>query len=100
MAMRDGPLTSVRALDAGKFGTRILSGAVGLTLGFGGTGLILDREARQAAAVREADRVVAASKVFYRNCDEVRAAGAYAIRRGDPGYGPHLDRDGDGVGCE
>ncbi|UNB56163.1 excalibur calcium-binding domain-containing protein [Mycolicibacterium sp. YH-1] len=19
---------------------------------------------------------------------------------GDPGYGPHLDRDGDGVGCE
>ncbi|MCP9945711.1 excalibur calcium-binding domain-containing protein [Streptomyces somaliensis] len=22
------------------------------------------------------------------------------MHRGDPGYGRHLDRDGDGVGCE
>ncbi|MFF8840835.1 excalibur calcium-binding domain-containing protein [Streptomyces sp. NPDC015130] len=22
------------------------------------------------------------------------------MRRGDPGYGTHLDRDGDGVACE
>ncbi|MFG2874596.1 excalibur calcium-binding domain-containing protein [Streptomyces sp. NPDC048337] len=22
------------------------------------------------------------------------------VHRGEPGYGPHLDRDGDGVGCE
>ncbi|MFI7238944.1 excalibur calcium-binding domain-containing protein [Streptomyces cyaneofuscatus] len=22
------------------------------------------------------------------------------MRRGDPGYASHLDRDGDGVGCE
>ncbi|WP_241212473.1 excalibur calcium-binding domain-containing protein [Sphingomonas sp. ABOLG] len=22
------------------------------------------------------------------------------MRRGDPGYGPHLDRDDDGIGCE
>ena len=27
-------------------------------------------------------------------------APARAVRRGDPGYGPHLDRDNDGVGCE
>ncbi len=27
-------------------------------------------------------------------------AGAAPVRRGDPGYGPHLDRDNDGVGCE
>ncbi|WP_091556204.1 excalibur calcium-binding domain-containing protein [Micromonospora pattaloongensis] len=38
--------------------------------------------------------------VQYRNCAAVRAAGAAPIRRGDPGYGSHLDRDGDGVGCE
>lgn len=38
--------------------------------------------------------------VFYKNCDAVRAAGADPIRRGQPGYGRHLDRDGDGVGCE
>lgn len=36
----------------------------------------------------------------FRNCTEARAAGAAPVRRGDPGYGPHLDRDNDGVGCE
>lgn len=36
----------------------------------------------------------------FRNCAEARAAGAAPVRRGDPGYGPHLDRDGDGIGCE
>ncbi len=34
------------------------------------------------------------------NCSAARAAGAAPVRRGEPGYGPHLDRDGDGVGCE
>jgi hypothetical protein len=38
--------------------------------------------------------------VYYRNCSEARAAGAAPVRRGDPGYGSHLDRDNDGVGCE
>ena len=41
-----------------------------------------------------------ASGRVFRNCDEARAAGAAPVRRGDPGYGPHLDRDNDGVGCE
>lgn len=36
----------------------------------------------------------------YPNCDAARAAGDAPIRRGQRGYGPHLDRDGDGVGCE
>jgi uncharacterized membrane protein len=36
----------------------------------------------------------------FRNCTEARAAGAAPVRRGDPGYGRHLDRDDDGVGCE
>ncbi|NEB42461.1 excalibur calcium-binding domain-containing protein [Streptomyces sp. SID14515] len=36
----------------------------------------------------------------YANCTAVRNAGAAPIRAGDPGYGRHLDRDGDGVGCE
>lgn len=38
--------------------------------------------------------------VFYRNCREVKEANAAPIRRGDPGYGLHLDRDGDGIACE
>ena len=29
-----------------------------------------------------------------------RAAGAAPVSVGDPGYGRHLDRDGDGIGCE
>ncbi|WP_405818339.1 excalibur calcium-binding domain-containing protein [Streptomyces sp. NBC_00838] len=37
---------------------------------------------------------------YYANCTAVRAAGAAPIRSGDPGYGSHLDRDGDGVACE
>tara|TARA_R110002020_G_scaffold406378_2_gene616448 strand:+ start:93946 stop:94272 length:327 start_codon:yes stop_codon:yes gene_type:complete len=36
----------------------------------------------------------------YRNCNEARAAGAAPVRRGEPGYGAHLDRDNDGIGCE
>jgi hypothetical protein len=38
--------------------------------------------------------------VYYENCDAARAAGAAPVYAGDPGYGSHLDRDGDGVGCE
>ena len=36
----------------------------------------------------------------FANCSEARAAGAAPVMRGDPGYGAHLDRDNDGVGCE
>ncbi|WP_406000602.1 excalibur calcium-binding domain-containing protein [Streptomyces sp. NBC_00829] len=42
----------------------------------------------------------AQTEVAYANCDAVQAAGAVPIHAGDPGYGPHLDLDGDGVGCE
>lgn len=36
----------------------------------------------------------------FANCSQARAAGAAPVRRGGPGYGQHLDRDNDGVGCE
>lgn len=42
----------------------------------------------------------APANVSYDNCTAVRNAGAAPIRRGDAGYGKHLDRDGDGIGCE
>ena len=38
--------------------------------------------------------------VYYRNCAAARAAGAAPMYRGQPGYRPALDRDGDGVACE
>ncbi|MGY2075052.1 excalibur calcium-binding domain-containing protein [Blastococcus sp. SYSU DS0828] len=41
-----------------------------------------------------------APSTYFKNCDAARAAGAAPVRVGDPGYAGHLDRDGDGVGCE
>lgn len=36
----------------------------------------------------------------WKNCTEARDNGAAPVHRGDPGYGSHLDRDDDGIGCE
>lgn len=41
-----------------------------------------------------------APDVYYKNCDAARDAGVAPLRRGDPGYAPHLDRDNDGIACE
>lgn len=38
--------------------------------------------------------------IYFPNCASARAAGAAPIRAGRPGYGRHLDSDGDGIGCE
>jgi hypothetical protein len=38
--------------------------------------------------------------VYYRNCDEARAAGAAPIYAGEPGYRGALDRNKNGVACE
>lgn len=45
-------------------------------------------------------RSFVSSSGAFANCAAARAAGAAPVRRGEPGYGPHLDRDGDGIGCE
>ncbi|CCQ14441.1 putative uncharacterized protein [Rhodococcus sp. AW25M09] len=42
----------------------------------------------------------APSTFEYKNCDAARAAGAAPVYRGDYGFGQHLDRDNDGIGCE
>lgn len=42
----------------------------------------------------------APANVYYANCTAARAAGAAPIYAGTPGYGKHLDRDGDGIGCD
>jgi Excalibur calcium-binding domain len=39
-------------------------------------------------------------KLYFPNCDAARRAGVTPILRGQPGYGSHLDRDGDGRACE
>jgi hypothetical protein len=42
----------------------------------------------------------ASADVYFENCTAARDAGAAPVYEDDPGYGPHLDRDDDGVGCE
>lgn len=39
-------------------------------------------------------------EVYYENCAAARAAGAAPLHRGEPGYRPGMDGDGDGVACE
>ncbi|WP_308188299.1 excalibur calcium-binding domain-containing protein [Nocardioides sp. R-C-SC26] len=56
-----------------------------------------EEERRRLAEERERESQMYA---YYANCDAARAAGAAPVYTGDPGYGRHLDRDGDGVGCE
>ena len=41
-----------------------------------------------------------AGSVLFESCDAARAAGEAPVRRGDRGYGSHLDGDGDGIACE
>jgi hypothetical protein len=38
--------------------------------------------------------------VYFENCTAAIAAGAAPLYRGQPGYRPELDGDGDGVACE
>lgn len=52
------------------------------------------------AAPQKVQRATSGGSVYYKNCSEARAAGAAPVKRGDPGYASHLDRDNDGVGCE
>jgi len=42
----------------------------------------------------------APSGVYFRNCKEAWAAGAAPLYRGQPGYRPEMDGDGDGIACE
>lgn len=66
----------------------------------------LDRQ-QPSAPVRGAERerrsiasTDSGSSWSFRSCAQARAAGAAPVYAGEAGYGPHLDRDGDGIGCE
>lgn len=62
-------------------------------------------EAAAAARTRQRQSTPAPSQpapaeLDFRSCKEARAAGYSHMRRGEPGYSPHLDRDGDGIACD
>lgn len=54
----------------------------------------------QAQPARHQAPAPAASGKRYKNCRAVWNELGRPIRSNEPGYGRHLDRDGDGVGCE
>ncbi|MCZ0873897.1 excalibur calcium-binding domain-containing protein [Peribacillus sp. AS_2] len=59
------------------------------------------KEKEEAARLAEEKREQeAVNSVYYKNCDAVRSAGAAPVYEGQPGYSKHLDRDGDGIGCD
>lgn|GEM_PF-2572509 len=55
----------------------------------------------QAAQVdRQRHPIESHEPAAFRNCAAARAAGADPVYADEPGFGAHLDRDGDGIGCE
>jgi hypothetical protein len=56
-------------------------------------------ESEKAEARSSLMATVPADTVF-EGCNEVRARGLAPLRRDEPGYGAHMDGDGDGVACE
>lgn len=67
-------------------------------------GLLAERQRQDRAATAVRNRTYqpqrAQSGVYYRSCREARAAGVTPLYRGKPGYGAHMDGDGDGIACE
>ncbi|MDP3748223.1 MAG: excalibur calcium-binding domain-containing protein [Phenylobacterium sp.] len=57
-----------------------------------------DPNVRRAAAASPAR--ASAGPAPFQSCAAARAAGAAPMSRGDPGYNPNLDGDGDGLACE
>lgn len=58
------------------------------------------RPRRRAARTYMAASVSSYAVGMFRNCAQARAAGAAPLYRGQPGYGPHMDGDNDGIACE
>jgi len=56
--------------------------------------------ARERSGALRAQPMAASSSWSYPNCSAARAAGATPIYIGQPGYGAHMDGDGDGIACE
>jgi len=76
-----------------------VSGLIGGAFGSGhftGTSNPMAEAAAQAKGTMQG----ASPAVYYGNFSEAREAGVTSIDEGEPGYAPHLDRDGDGVACE
>lgn len=70
-------------------GAVIIGGAAGLAL-----------NAWDGHQARKAKLEALPADFQFPGCDAVRAQGLDPLRRGEPGYGKHMDGDGDGIACE
>ncbi|ACZ30245.1 putative CheA signal transduction histidine kinase [Xylanimonas cellulosilytica DSM 15894] len=59
-----------------------------------------EARASSASSAGSSQQAPSGGSAYYKNCTAARNAGAAPVRVGEPGYGRHLDRDGDGIGCE
>ncbi|MCY7404765.1 MAG: excalibur calcium-binding domain-containing protein [Cryobacterium sp.] len=75
--------------------TRILSGCPNELATIGTQPVVAPEVVPKAAPVADTP-----NDVYFQNCTAAREAGEAPVHAGDPGYGRHLDRDGDGTGCE
>ncbi|MEC1679501.1 excalibur calcium-binding domain-containing protein [Bacillus mojavensis] len=61
---------------------------------------LAEEKRKQEEEAQQAEAQEQQTNVYYKNCTAARQAGAAPIHIGEPGYGKHLDRDGDGIGCD
>ncbi|MDO5061106.1 MAG: excalibur calcium-binding domain-containing protein, partial [Actinomycetaceae bacterium] len=60
----------------------------------------IQQQQQQQQIVQQQQQQQAPATGYYANCAQAKAAGVAPLRRGQPGYRPALDRDGDGIACE
>ena len=65
-----------------------------------GVALALAARAYENYKAREAALAALPTGFVFPGCDEVRTRGLAPLSRGEPGYGEHMDGDGDGEACE
>jgi hypothetical protein len=82
---------------------RMVSGLAILALVFlgaaAGAAIVLLFVPEKPVAVPETAPSVTVSEIYFRTCADALAAGKAVIFREQPGYGRHLDPDGDGTAC-
>ncbi|MCZ1004582.1 excalibur calcium-binding domain-containing protein [Streptomyces mirabilis] len=100
-AAKPGPTTTVTATTtATRTTTETVTATPAATVTVRGTRPYARRSPRSPPPRAVAAATTAAGLRVLRDCAAARAAGAAPVHVGDPGYSRHLDRDGDGVGCE
>ncbi len=78
---------------------RVLASCPEQRLPSGATGIAVVPDGQRSAAITVGPERPRSSGVFA-NCTQAREAGAAPLLRGQPGYDPSMDGDGDGVACE